>query len=148
MDGQTDRRTDPRCAIFKLDQDLTQTNIQTKFESSLQKSIPVIAAQCSIRERNVKNPKKLPVTLMTPKTIGVLLIWYITHIQSLKYTKKVWTDRRIDRRTDGQTDGWTDGWTDNVITIGHPHFSAEPLIIISLWQIMLLVQGWVICLMV
>ena len=34
-----------------------QTNILTKFESSLQESIPVIAAKCSIRERNVKNQR-------------------------------------------------------------------------------------------
>ena len=108
-DRRTDGQTDPRWPILELDQDLTQTNILTKFESSLQKSIPVIAAQCSIRERNVKNPKKLPVTLtfdiMTPKTIGVLLIWYITHIQSLKVLGwKVFELSQHKESVDGQTD--------------------------------------------
>ena len=111
VDRQTDGQTGPRWSIFELNQNLTQTNILTKLESSLLKSIPAIAAQCSIRERNVKKKKekKLPVTLnfdvMIPKTIGVLLIWYITHIQNLKVLcRKVFKlsqhKESVDRRWD------------------------------------------------
>ena len=55
---------------------------------------------------------------MTPKTIGVLLIWYITHVQSLKdLCRKAFelSQHKV------KTDGWR---TDDVITIGHPHFQC------------------------
>ena len=120
MDRQTDRL--PRRLIFELDQELTQTNILTKFESSPQKSIPVIAAQCSIRERNVKkNNKKVVCDLdlwrNDPKTISVLLSlkvlgWKVFELLQHKKSVDGRKDGQPVRRTDGQTDSRTDRLTD------------------------------------
>ena len=46
---------------------------------------------------------------LTQKTLGVLLIWYITHIQSLKVLcRKVFQLSQHKESVDGQTDGRTD----------------------------------------
>ena len=107
-DRWTDRQTDRRWPIFELDQDFTQTNILTKFESSLQKSIPVITARCSNEKGMLKTPKKLPVTLtfdiMTSKTVGVLLIWYITQIKIWKFSVEKYLSYHSTKKVDGQTD--------------------------------------------
>ena len=51
------------------------------------------------------------IMVMTPKTIGVLLIWYITHKQNFKVLRwKVLSQHKgsVDRGTDGRMNGLTD----------------------------------------
>ena len=91
-----DSQTDLRWPIFELDQDLTQTNILTKSESSLYKSIPVIAAQRKCR-RTLRPqmtfirtwPRSYP-----NKHSDQVWKFSVEKYSSYRSTKKVWTDRQ------------------------------------------------------
>ena len=69
----------------------------------------VLIRSASWRASNKFLQHVLTFDIITPKTMGVLLIWYITHIESLKVlSRKVFQLSQHKESVDRQTDGWTD----------------------------------------